>query len=182
MILGDLLIGIVSGGITSFAVTKYYKEKEERENEIKKQIEKEEMERKQIHQEYIEFKQYLHELKQFINNIYSVWDIISETKDNDISETRKSLNKLYRYLMVKPYDVTSDFKIIQLDEASREHLNNIDESITELMDFISSSLDGKSTLNREVLVEKVLYLSLAFGKTRVTKIEGKTVTCDFYIP
>ncbi|MCA1322475.1 hypothetical protein LC085_21600 [Bacillus tianshenii] len=180
-ILLNLLVGFISGGITSFIVTKYFKGKEERESNIRRKKEDKELEQRQIREEYVDFKQYLHELKQYLNNIYIAWDVVSTDNANQI-EVKKSLKHLNRYLSGMPYDVTKDFQKIKLDYSSQQHLKNIDKSKEELMDFVSESLESKMIFNQEKLVEKILLLSLAMGKTRVSKIKGNIVTIDFYLP
>jgi CRISPR/Cas system CMR-associated protein Cmr3 (group 5 of RAMP superfamily) len=90
--------------------------------------------------------------------------------------------EVFRYLSGRTYDVTKDFQKIQLDQLSKQHLDNIDKSIKELMDFVSNSLADLTIIDRDQLVEKIFNLSIAMGKTRVTKVENNIITCDFYLP
>jgi mannitol-specific phosphotransferase system IIBC component len=177
-VLLNLIIGLASGGVTSIAVTSYFTKREKEEN--LKLLEKEKNSKKSLEQreEYIDFKRYLHDLKQYTNNIYHIWDMIS-TSEEELEETKKNLRQLIRYLSSKPYNVTKDFKHIFLDQSAIDHLNDIEASVEELHDFSSDVLANKINYNQGELLDRVLNLVLSLQKTRVTKKDGNRVTCDF---
>ncbi|MDC7772228.1 hypothetical protein [Priestia megaterium] len=180
-ILTNFIIGIVSGGITSYVITQYFKKKQDQEEKQRKEILNKEKEERSINDEYIQFKQYIHELKLYSRNILIIWDTLSLEKDSFNDQTKLSLKKLIRHLSYRPYDITKDFVYVDIDNNSNEHLENINYAFQKLCDYVIKVEEENISYNQSSISDKILNIMLAIQKINTTELKGKTVKCDFFL-